>query len=89
MPRVCAKYTTDRMIYQCWASDGRRRLTGIAPAMGYNAGRTLNRNLVSRPTSSVQVHSRQVLKDCWPAPAMVVEGIQVKIYLNLSSWFFP
>ena len=31
----------------------RRRLTGIEPAMGCNAGPTLNRNLAGRPTSSV------------------------------------
>ena len=31
----------------------RRRLTGIEPAMGCDAGPTLNRNLVGRPTSSV------------------------------------
>ena len=29
----------------------RRRLTGIEPAMGCDAGPTLNRNLVGRPTS--------------------------------------
>ena len=32
----------------------RRRLAGIEPAMGCNAGPTLNRNLVGRPTSSVR-----------------------------------
>ena len=31
----------------------RRRLTGIEPAMGCDAGPTLNRNLVGRPTSFV------------------------------------
>ena len=30
-----------------------RRLTGIEPAMGCNAGPTLNRNLVGRPASCV------------------------------------
>ena len=54
----------------------RRRLTGIEPTIGCNAGPTLNRNLVGRPTSSV--HRRQVLNECWPALAMVVEGIHVK-----------
>ena len=53
----------------------RRRLTGLEPAMSYNAGPTLNRKLVGRPTSSV--HRRQVLNYGWPAPAMVVEGIHV------------
>ena len=32
----------------------RRQLTGIEPAMGCDAGPTLNRNLVGRPTSSVR-----------------------------------
>ena len=32
----------------------RRQLTGIEPAMGFDAGPTLNRNLVGRPTSSVR-----------------------------------
>ena len=31
-----------------------RRLTGIEPAMGCDAGPTLNRNVVGRPTSSVR-----------------------------------
>ena len=30
-----------------------------------------------------QVHRRRVLNECWPALAMVVEGI----HLNLSPWF--
>ena len=25
-----------------------------------------------------EVHRRQVLNECWPAPAMVVEGIHVE-----------
>ena len=33
---------------------GQRRLTGIEPAMGCDAGPSLNRNLVGRPTSSVR-----------------------------------
>ena len=32
----------------------RRRLTGIEPAMDCDAGPTLNRDLVGRPTSSVR-----------------------------------
>ena len=35
-------------------SQRRRRLTGIEPAMGCDAGPALNRNLVGRPTSSVR-----------------------------------
>ena len=41
--------TRDRLVL----GQRRRRLTGIEPAMGSNAGPTLNRNLVGRPTSSV------------------------------------
>ena len=56
----------------------RKRLTGIEPAIGCDAGPTLNRHLVGRSTSSVRGTSyRQVLNECWPAPAMVVEGIYV------------
>ena len=42
---------------------GQRRIrpTGIEPAMGCDAGPTLNRNLMGR----------QVLNECWPAPAIV------------------
>ena len=56
--------------------------------MGCNAGPTLNWSLVDEPTSSAsarnlyipwyQVHRRQVLNECWPAPAMVVEVIHVE-----------
>ena len=41
--------------------------------------------MVGRPTSSVQVHHRQVLNECWPAPAMVVEGIHVEDIFELAS----
>ena len=41
----------------------RRRLTGIKTAMGCNAGPTLNRTLVCRPTSSVPGTCRQVLNE--------------------------
>ena len=64
---------------------GRRRLTGSEPAMGCNAGPTLNRNLMGRPTSSVRVHRREVLNECWPPSAMVVEGILVEDIFELVS----
>ena len=54
----------------------RRRLTNIDPAMGFDAGPTLNRNLMGRPTSSV--HRRKALNECWPSPAMVEAGIHVE-----------
>ena len=53
-----------------------RRLTGIDPAMGCDAGQTFNRNWVCRPTSSVL--RSDALNGCWPAPAMVVEEIHVE-----------
>ena len=57
----------------------RRRLIGIEPAMGCDAGPAIMRHLVGRPKSSVRGTShRQVLNECWPAPAMVVEGIHVE-----------
>ena len=40
----------------------RGRLTGIEPGL--------------RPL--YKVHRRQVLNECWPAPAMLVEGIHVE-----------
>ena len=71
----------------------RRRLTGIEPAMGCDADPTLNRNLVVHDVGLhplYKVHFRQLLNECWPARAMVVEGIHVEdINLNLSPWFFP
>ena len=63
----------------------RRRLTGIEPAMGCNAGPTLNRNLVVGPHPLYEIHRRQVLNKCWPAPAMVVEGIHVEDIFELVS----
>ena len=64
----------------------RRRLTGIEPAMGCNAGPTLSRNLVGRPTASVPGrHRRQVLNECWQAPPMVVEVIHFEDIFELVS----
>ena len=48
--------------------------------MGCDAGPTLNRNLVGRPTYPLyEGHRRQVLNECLPAPAMVVEGIGLHV----------
>ena len=63
----------------------RSRVTVIKPAMGCDADPTLNRNSVGRPTSSVQVHRRKILIECWLAPAMVVKGINVKDIFKLVS----
>ena len=41
----------DRLVF---GQRRRRRLTGIETTIGCNAGPTLNRNLVGRPTSSVR-----------------------------------
>ena len=76
------------------AGQHRRRLTVIEPAMGCDAGPTLNRNWVGRPTHRVYVcrYMRQpnslaiqVLNRCWPAPAMVVGGIHVEDIFELVS----
>ena len=48
--------------------------------MGYDAGPTLNRNLVGRPTC------RQVLNESRPVPAMVVKGIHVEDISELVSF---
>ena len=40
-----------------------------------------------RRLAGTSVHRRQVLNECWPAPAMVVEEIHVEDF-NLSPWFF-
>ena len=73
-----------------------RRLSGIEQAIDCDSDPALYRNLVGRPTSSVPgtryimcKQSRQVLNECWPAPAMVVEGINVKDIFELSPWFVP
>ena len=40
---------------------------------------------MGRPTSSVRGTWKQVLNECWPAPAMVVEGIHVEDIFELVS----
>ena len=55
----------------------RRRLSSIEPAMGCDAGPTLSRDLVGSPV--YEVHRGQVLNECWPALAMVVEGIGLHV----------
>ena len=62
----------------------RIRLIGVESAMGCNAGPTLNRNLVGIGLHSLyEVHRRQVSNECWPAPAMVVEGMHVEDIFEL------
>ena len=56
----------------------RRRLTVIEPAMGCNAGPTPNRIWWVGLHPLYQVHRRQVLNECWPAPMMAVEVIHVE-----------
>ena len=65
-----------------------KRLTGIEPVMGCDAGPTFNWNLVGLH-ALYEVHRRQVLNECWPAPAMVVEGIHVEdnILICLLGFF--
>ena len=58
----------------------RGRLTGIDPAMVCNGDSTLN----EMPLYDLEVHRRdtrqvrQVLNECWPAQAIVVEGMHVE-----------
>ena len=47
------------------------------------AQQRLDRNLVGKPTCTT--YCRQVLNECWPAPAMEVEGILVKDIFELVS----
>ena len=54
----------------------RRQLTGIEPAMGCNA-----RWVDLHPL--YEVFRRQILNECWPAPAMVVKGIHIKDIFEL------
>ena len=53
------------------------RLTAINPTMGCDAGPTLNRNLVGRPTSFVRGTSWASIEEMLASPANVVEGIHV------------
>ena len=71
MPRVCAKYrpTAHPVMDYCCAS--------VEPAMGCDAGPTLNRIWCVGLHPQYEVHHGQVLNECWPAPAMVVEEIHV------------
>ena len=59
----------------------RGRLPGIEPAMGCDAGQTLNRNLVD---PLYEVLRRQVLNECWPAPARVVKEYTLFVYSNVN-----
>ena len=51
---TCLRKVYNRLSDRLGLGQRFRRLTGIEPAMGCNAGPTLNRNLVGRPTSSVR-----------------------------------
>ena len=55
---AAAKYTADPMLGQ-----RRRRFVSIELAMGWDAGPTLNRNWVGRPTSCVRGGSTS--RDTW------------------------
>ena len=81
MSRDCAKYTADPVMLgqRC------RQLTGNEPATGCDAGPTLNGIWWVSLHPLYGVHRRQILNECWPEPAMVVEGI----HFNLSPCLFP
>ena len=55
-----------------------RRLTGIEPAMVCDAGQHWTGSWLVGLHPLYEVHRKQVLNECWPAPAMVVEGIHVE-----------
>ena len=62
------------MLSQC-----RRRLTGLEPAMGCDALAQHWTGIWSVGLHpQYEVHCRQVLNECWPPPAMVVEEIHVE-----------
>ena len=76
---TCLRKVYNRPGYRLVLGQRRGRFTGTDLTMGCNAGPILNRNLVGSVTSSVPGTSyRQVLNECWTAPAMVVEGIHVE-----------
>ena len=60
----------------------------LKQTMGCDAGPTL-RIWLACVHPLYEVHRRQVLNECWPASAMVVEGIHVEDIFNWSPWFFP
>ena len=51
---TCLRKVYNRPSYSLVLDQRRKRLTGIESTMGCNAGPTLNRNLVCRPTSSAR-----------------------------------
>ena len=51
---TCLRKVYSRLRHGLVLGQRRRRLTGTEPAMGYDAGPTLNQNLVGRPTFSVR-----------------------------------
>ena len=84
MPRVCAKYTADPVMDKCWAS-----VVDDWPTLNQQWGSTLAQHWTR--IWCVGLHSLyryvvwQVLNECWPAPAMVMEGIHVEDILKLVS----
>ena len=79
-----------RKVYS-WPSDGlvlgqrRRRFTDIKLAMSCDAALTVSRNLWVSLHSLYEVHRRQLLNECRPATAMVVEGIHVEEIFHFVS----
>ena len=72
----------------------RRRFTGIEPAMGCDAQHWTGIWWVGlHPLYEVhRRNTRQVLSECWPVQAMVwwwCKEYALKIYFNLTPWFFP
>ena len=66
----------------------RRRLTGIEPANGCDAGLTLKQNLVGRPTSSVQKYISGKRMNVGQHQRWWWKEYTLNVYFNLSLWFF-
>ena len=79
MQQTCDRLMLDQL---------RRRLTGIEPAMGLNAQHYTGIWWVGLHPL-YEVHRRQIVNSCWPAPAMVVEGIHVEDIYELVSLVLP
>ena len=77
MHRVGAKNTTDPVIDWCWAS-----VVDDWPALNQQWAAMLAQHWTGiwwvGLHSQYWLHRSQVLNECWPAPAMVEKGIQVK-----------
>ena len=77
MTRACAKHKTDPVIDQCWVS-----VVDDRPALNQQRAAALAQHWTGIWWVGLhplyQIHRRQVLNECWPPPAIVVEVIHVE-----------